>query len=143
MRDLFNHINGKLNMPLPETDQELEIISELYFGAPLHLYELRAYEQSGNYQVNELYNSYHGEGFEYSTNCTIGYDHSAMFWRTVCGELTCGGIGSRSYGQFTINNRRHYKRLERWIRNRKNGISYVRKPFERLARKLKAREKAV
>lgn len=131
----------KFPYPLPETDRELEIISAHYFGAPLHLDTLRVYDDTAQYKVKELYSAYHGDGFEYGRHCTVGYEHSGYFWEKVIGNLYCGGIAGHSYGQTRIRSYRQRKRLEKWISNRSKGISYARKPFERLARQSMGREK--
>lgn len=139
----FQLKGGKLSMPLPETDEELEVLTRIYFGVPLHLSELRASDKYANYRVSEPYTSYHGRGFNYGTHDIDGYDHSALFWRCVIGRLHCGGVASHSYGGAHIDGVRHVKRLRKWISNRHKGVRYVRAPFVRLARKHGAGESIV
>jgi hypothetical protein len=132
-------IRGKLyRMPLPETDAELEVLTYAYFGKALHLSVLSHY---GRYEVKEDYNSYHGKGWKFSECNTDGYDYSGRFWCTVIGEVTCGGIARASYGAYKLQGWRQRKRIHRWIRNRKTGINYLRKPFLRLAEKTRFSER--
>jgi hypothetical protein len=118
------------DLPKPETDAELEIISEIYFGKALHLRKLSNY---CSYEVEEDYNSYHGEGYEFSECNCKGYDHSAIFWRHILGQLYCGGIARASYGQYKIKGYRNKKRIDKWIANRRNNTNYIRPQFARLA----------
>lgn len=137
-----------LDMPLPKNDAELEILTEIYFGVKLHLSKLSAYpvekrpdepllaHLSVHYQVKEQYSDYHGEGFDYSEYCGIGYNHSGLFWRTVLGVLSCGGIAGHSYGQTRSFGHRDKKRIENWICSRREeGPCKARKSFVRLAQK--------
>ncbi len=78
---------------------ELERLSEWYFGKALHLDKLQVWSGGAAYQVAERYNDYHGAGWVHSEHCCRGYDYSRAFWRHVIGELQCGGIAARSYGQ--------------------------------------------
>jgi len=129
-----------IGIPKPSSDAELEILSELYFGAPLHLRSLSAYESSASYEVSELYDSYHGSGWQFGKGDIRGYDHSAKFWRHVVGELSCGGIAGRSYGQTHVQSHRDYMRLKIWVDSRRRKDSgRIRKPFSRLADHLRDR----
>lgn len=121
-----------VRMPLPETDAELEVITQQYFGKPLHLRDLTC---SGSYRVKEPYNDYHGKEWSFSQGSIKGYDHSRKFWDYVCGKLHCGGISFYSYGQFLFSERgyRHQKRICKWVSNRKMQANYLRTPFKRLA----------
>lgn len=122
----------QLAMPLPNCDAELEVVSEIYFKMPLHLSRLHRW----SYEVKEKYNAYHGTEWQFGQGCIIGYDHSGLFWKTVCGDLSCGGIAGHSYGQFKINSRRHEKRMQHWIDSRRGKKpDTVRTPFVRLAQK--------
>ncbi len=123
-------------MPLPANALELEVITEWYFGMPLHLSKLYVYEGGGaQYEVRELYNEYHGDGFLHSSHCTNGYGYSERFWKRVIGVLYCGGIGGHSYGQTKAQGHRNIKRLASLAKYLKvNGACKLRKPFERLAR---------
>lgn len=121
--------------PKPRCDEELSILSEIYFGLPLRLVTLRFYGSSAQYEVEQSYNSYHGKGFRYSEHCTTGYDHSWWFWRHVIGELFCGGIARASYGQAHVIGHREVARMNFWVKDRRNPIgSSARKSFVRLAR---------
>lgn len=124
---------AKLDMPLPSSDAELQVLSHIYFGLPLKA-KFSVLGKSGRYEIEQLYNSYHGEGFAYGKCCIIGYDHSRIFWGTVFGPLICGGIASRSYGQFHVRSHRHRRRLERWLKRVRNGQGdHLSRPFARLA----------
>lgn len=119
--------------PRPTNDKELEILTQWYFGKQLHA-DFRIYGDSGQYQIKETYNSYHGNGYEFSECCIHGYDHSWHFWRHVFGTLTCGGIAAYSYGQFKIQGHRNKARLDAWQKSRRTeGDSFVRPAFVRLA----------
>jgi hypothetical protein len=121
-----------LIIPLPNCDAELEIVSEIYFKIPLHLSRL----DRNSYKVRERYDDYHGNGWQFSTYSIAGYDHSELFWKTICGDLYCGGIASHSYGQFKINSKRHEKRIQHWINSRRGKKpDTVRTPLVRLAQK--------
>jgi len=126
-----------VGIPKPSNDAELEVLSELYFGVPLHLAEFRARLKSASYRVKEKYDSYHGTGFLYSKQSCGGYDHSACFWSHVIGRLSCGGIAGHSYGQVTLKSHRAGRRLSRWydswLRNESGRLG---KQFDRLARTL-------
>ena len=138
----FKTRDGLLLCPLPQNDAELEVLSRAYFGVPLHLSSLSCWNGYGSYQVKEKYNDYHGAGFQYSQFDIDGYNHSGLFWRSVIGRLTCGGIATHSYGQVKVINHRQAKRLERWIDSRRNKESgRLLKPFVRLANQLQGLEK--
>lgn len=122
-----------IKMPLPQSVEELEILTEWYFGKPLHFRFLRV----GYYKVEESYNSYHGPGFAFDFSCTKGYDHSRDFWNQVCGPLSCGGIAVRSYGQFNCRSYRGKKRIEKFWVNSGKGSSSIRPQFARLAARLR------
>lgn len=139
-----------VNFPLPQNDAELELLTNWYFGKSLHISRLdfsfysedSCYNNdrnnhigSGSYEVMEDYNSYHGKGWKYSQCENEGYHDSGIFWNRVFGDLSCGGISRASYGQFYVDNYRHGKRLEKWIksRNRKDNSYKVRPAFLRLA----------
>lgn len=135
--------------PKPCNPAELEVLSHWYFGKALHLGFLSVFERlddsliagSVQYEVTELYNSYHGAGWLHSENCIKGYDYSGDFWGHVIGPLYCGGIASRSYGQVRIVGHRDLKRLmvfQGYLGRKESGR--LRKPFERLAREYGAGE---
>jgi len=130
-----------IGIPKPRSDAELEILSELYFGVPLHLSSLGAYGSKASYKVAELYDSYHGKGFEQNTDGehrTGGYDHSKYFWEYVCGKLYCGGVAGCSYGQTHLKSYRDMRRLQEWVDSRRrNDSGRIRKPFARLALRLR------
>lgn len=126
---------GKLIAPKPRCDAELAILSEIYFGAPLRLLSLRIYGNTAQYEVEQDYSAYHGDGFRYGKHCTVGYDHSGFFWRHVIGNLYCGGIARASYGQAHVASHRDAARLNFWIEDRrKERGSSPRPTFVRLAR---------
>lgn len=89
-------------LPRPRNTAELEALSAWYFGKALHIAALRTYSVGGSYEVAERYNDYHGKGWLHSEHCIRGYDYSRDFWQHIFGPLSCGGIASRSYGQFKI-----------------------------------------
>ena len=120
----------KLKIPLPQCDEELELLTQWYFGKPLHLKTM----SENCYEILEDYNSYHGDGFQFSESCTRGYDHSADFWAVVFGPLYCGGIGRASYGQFKANGWRQKRRISKWLKRRSERRSSTpRRAFVRLA----------
>jgi hypothetical protein len=128
-------------MPKPKNPAELEVLSQWYFGAPLHLGGLRVSDEIGTdgayygqYEVGELYNDYHGDDWLFGKNCIKGYDYSRDFWRHVVGELYCGGIAASSYGQVRVREHRDQKRLKEFAGYlRRNESGRLRKAFERLA----------
>lgn len=145
-----------LDIPLPRNDAELEILSEIYFGVKLRLSRLSGgivkkrpdepllEHLSVSYTVEQPYNDYHGNGFDYSEGCIIGYDHSRLFWRTVVGNLFCGGIATHSYGQTRVFGHRKIKNIEEWISSRrKKGLCKPRKSFVRLAQEHGLGESAI
>ena len=82
-----------LAFPKPESDAELEIVSELYFGVPLHLARLEIHRgahggTSGSYEVQEDFDSY---GYDQKPDSIDCYDYSDEFWAWVVGDLFCGG----------------------------------------------------
>lgn len=139
MEDFDKRLIGK---PKPVSDDELAILSNWYFGKPLHV-DFDFYTESGSYKVIEKYNDYHGKGYEFGECCIHGYHHSRAFWNFVFGVLYCGGIASSSYGQFRANSERDKKRLMRWKDSRKanTGSGRIRKPFARLAEQLTGSER--
>lgn len=131
-------------MPAPESDAELEVLSAWYFGKPLRLKKLNLYGTSGSYEVLEDYNSYHGNGYQFSEGCCEGYDHSGFFWAHVCGVLYYGGIARASHGLFNFKGHRNIARLMRWKDSRARGQSTSLRPFfVRLAREVGAGENRV
>lgn len=114
---------GLIRLPLPETDAEFAIVTERYFGVPLHIKCL----DNGYYEIAEDYNLF-GSYSDYYTPKDL--------WNWIFGRLNYGGVSRSSYGQFEPRGHRHAKRLRRWVLNRQKGGScanYVRKPFQRLA----------
>lgn len=103
--------------PQPRCPADLEALSLWYFGTPLHLSKLSLYcvedgKASAQYEVREEYSSYHGENGLFSSFCIKGYDYSRDFWRHVIGDLYCGGIASRSYGQAKVIGESNVSRLK-------------------------------
>lgn len=138
-------------MPKPGCSAELEVLSQWYFGVPLHFSKLYVHggwapaaDAGATYEVAEPYNSYHGDGFLFGKNCIKGYDYSGAFWQYVVGNMSCGGIASHSYGQVNVFGHRDVARLrafESFLRQKKPGR--LRKAFERLAREQGAGENTV
>lgn len=125
------------SLPKPANDAELSVISELVFGVPLSLSKLTDY----SYEVANLYNSYHGEGFAFSRGSCEGYDRSAGFWNWAIGTLYCGGIAARSYGQFKADGHRDSARLKRWQVSRRQDKGRTPRPaFVRLAAQCRERK---
>jgi len=125
--------------PLPRNDAELEVVTLAHFGVALHLSTLSVWQDTGNFKVAESYDSYHGEGFQFSRGDPCGYNDSGNFWRMIFGRIDCGGIGRASHGQFKIVGHRQRKRLEHWQNSRrKGGVDQLRPPFVRLARRVGA-----
>ena len=122
----------------PQSDAELEILSAIYFGKPLHAgFDVwESTEKShGRYEVKEDYDSYHGKEWEFGKRAIDGYTKSEAFWKYVFGPLYCGGIARASYGQFHVVSHRDLKRLMRWKDSRSSGDSgRVRQAFARLAK---------
>lgn len=138
-----------LDAPKPSNPAELEVLSRWYFGKPLHLAFLRIrraettepFAAYGQYEVAELYNDYHGNGWLFGQCCIHGYDYSRDFWQHVVGVLYCGGIADHSYGQVRIKGHRDRLRLQRFeecLRRKESGR--LGKAFERLAREYGAGE---
>lgn len=135
--------------PLPSSPAELEVLSTWYFGTSLHLSRLYVHLKGNapmsdagvQYEVREEYGSYHGNGWLFGCYCINGYDYSRDFWEHVIGNLYCGGIAGRSYGQANVFGHRNVKRLkefEEYLRRKESGR--LRKTFERLARSYGAGE---
>ena len=98
-------------LPLPQSDAELEILTEYYFGTPLHLEKLTV----RSYRVKEIFDDY--DLFKGN------YDAHGVFWDWALVKLTCGGTAAQSYGQFDCRGYRHRRRLERWICSRRQKDS--------------------
>lgn len=131
-----------MKFPLPKCDEELALLTTWYFGVPLHV-QLHLWDGGGSYEVKETYNSYHGNGFAYSSSSSDGYDSSRDFWAAVFGRLTCGGIAGSSYGQFKVVGYRHAARLRQWMKYRiSNRGNSPRRCFVRLAADVGGGERA-
>lgn len=106
-------------MPKPRNPRELEVLTEWYFGKPLHLSLLAVHGPwnesdagGARYEVAEKYNDYHGGSWLHHKSCIDGYDYSSRFWEYVIGPLTCGGIADRSYGQSHVREAKDVTRLK-------------------------------
>lgn len=123
--------------PKPANDAELAVVSEILFGIPLSLNSLSA----TSYTVEQPYTSYHGGGFAFGPHCISGYCRSAAFWEWLFGPLVCGGIASRSYGQFKILSHRDKARIMRWqVSRRQDKGRTLRPAFVRLAAQCRERK---
>jgi hypothetical protein len=133
--------NQLQRVPRPQSDAEFAILTDWYFGRPLHLRTLTCYGNACTYEIEEEYNSYHGAGWEFSEGSICGYDHSRVFLQAVFGRLVCGGTARASYGQAKTHGHRHVRRLRRWICDRRRGTTdnSVRPAFLRLAEQTRAR----
>jgi hypothetical protein len=117
------------SLPLPETDDEFAIVTDAWFGMPLHVGVLSISTQFGRYEIAEDYDVF---------GTPHDYDKSQRLWDRVFGPLDCGGVARTSYGSFKLGGHRHVRRLDRWVKNRATGVSYTRKPFKRLAVAIRA-----
>lgn len=135
-----NYWDKLRTIPLPQNDAELAVVSEWWFGVPLSLRNLNICGNGGAYEVDQDYDSYHGNEFAFSKGSTEGYDHSGAFWDVVLGRLGCGGIARASYGQFNIRGHRSLVRLRKWVHSRRSGqVCSLRAPFVRLAERCRVR----
>lgn len=122
-------------IPRPQNDAELEIVSEWYFGIPLHFRSLHVWGSGGRYEVEEDFDSIPRFG-------RSGYDEHHLFWNWVTGPMEgVRGTARACYGGFKITSYRQQKRLEGWVssRRKKDGSS-VRRPFVRLAERITGSE---
>ena len=127
-----------LRVALPQNDAELAVLSEYVFGIPVHLKLLSTY----SYEVLESHNTYYDSKFSMTAHQS-SYEVDHVFWATVIGKLTCGGIAHVSYGQFDYKGHRHKKRILRWIDSRHNKrgnkATVLRPAFVRLAAQCRER----
>jgi hypothetical protein len=115
-------------IPKPESDAELEIVSVYYYATPLHLRKLDSYGGGGSFEVEEDFDSYNKPG------SIDAYDAADVFWEWVLGPRCCGGVARASYGQFRCGYRQS-RRLQRWMRGRRDGdSSSVRPAFAKVSR---------
>jgi len=111
--------------PLPQSDAEFAILSEIVFGQPLSLGKFFLWDSAGQMQIAEKYDSFAPKNDGHYT--IIG-----MFLRTVAGPMNCSM--SLTYTDFKRYDHRHWLRLERWQKSRRNNDSRtVRPAFVRLA----------
>lgn len=110
-------------MPLPQSDAEFAILSEVFFGKALSLDKLWLREDGyGQANIAEKYDSF-GDG------C---YDKLSWFMRSVFGPIQTSQ--SLTWTDFKRYKHRHWRRLERWQESRRRGdSSSVRPAFVRLA----------
>ena len=110
-------------MPLPQSDAEFAILSEIFFGKPLRLRKMWLREDGyGQAEIAEKYDTF-GDG------C---YDKLAWFLRSVFGPMQTAQ--SLTWTDFKRYKHRHWRRLERWQESRRRGdSSSVRPSFVRLA----------
>ena len=113
-------------LPKPETDLELSVLTEFFYGIKIRVKTLYCYY----YEILQPYDEYK----KYAPN----YDTS--LWVYVFGKTNCGGTAESQYASFDIKGYRHSKRIQKWIKNRENKINYLRRPFQRLADQKKGSE---
>jgi len=110
-------------MPLPQSDAEFAILTEIFFGKPLTLSRFWLRDGYGQAQIAEKYDSF-GD-----PSC---YSKLDWFMRTVFGPMHTSS--SLTYTDFKRYKHRHWRRLERWQESRRRrDSSSVRPAFVRLA----------
>lgn len=120
--------------PLPRTDEDFAILTEVFFGVPLSLEDLWVSGDSGRAKIAERYDSFATVDGHFTSYCIHGYDRLSWLWQTVTGPMGC----SRSLTSTGIKivSHRQRKRLTSWIKSRRgDGLSGPTKPFVRLAHK--------
>lgn len=123
--------------PLPESDAEFEILSEIIYGKPLHVSKLLVMDHCyGQIEIAEKWD-------DYAPRCAaFSYEPNTIFLRTIAGPMhtsaTLGWTDFRRYGH------RHWLRMQRWSESRRNNDSRtVRPAFVRLARRFGVGENIV
>lgn len=75
--------------------------------------------------------------FEYHKSNLALFDLNDILMKHCFGEINCGGIASKAYGQTDVYGYREIKRLKNWVVSRRlKKTRNLRKPFTRLAHKL-------
>lgn len=124
--------------PLPQSDSEFAILSEIVWGRPLTLKRLHIWNDNnwGQFEIAEKYESFALCGQRAS------YDVIDWFRRTICGPMHCSA--SLTYTDFKRYGHRHWARLVRWSESRsRNDSRTVRPAFVRLARRFGVGENIV
>lgn len=126
---------GHFKCPLPQSDAEFAILSEIVFGKQLSLKKLWLWESTGRFSIAEPYDSYapRGDGL---------YGIIEIFRTTIGRAMDCsaslGSMGFKRYGH------RHWRRFERWSESRRrNDSRSVRPAFVRLAHRFGVGENIV
>lgn len=132
---------NRLLLPLPSNDSELEVLSRYIFGVKLHLLKLNLYGDCASYEVKEDHDYYYDQKFNRDAQCS-SYEVDTLFWASVIGSLTCGGIARASYGQVKVFGYRNKKRIFKWVSSRgRKDANYIRPAFVRLAERCGSRRK--
>lgn len=85
------------------------------------------------YFCNQVHSDYYDNSFNKRVYKWGSYELDSAFWRHCIGELSCGGIGTYSYGQVEITS---FKEGQRVLNIFKNPNEPVRKSFKRKIDKL-------
>ena len=122
--------------PLPQSDAEFAILSEIVFGKQLSVGKLWLRgDDYGQIEIAEKYDSFAPHGGR-------SYKVIETFMRTVAGPMSCSA--SLTWTDFRRYGHRHWRRLERWSESRRtNDSRTVRPAFVRLARRFGVGENIV
>lgn len=183
-----NSYRGKLNLPKPQNNAEIALLSKFIFGTELSVkfsycvdtinsyinkIESRTWSKptqdeikfirffklwllnpnkedylpkmsqlrhkngksvllSVSYQCNQKHDDYYDSLFNYNVFKSC-YELDSRFWRHCIGEVSCGGIGTYSYGQVEITS---FKETKRILNIFKNPNETVRESFKQKIEKL-------
>lgn len=118
--------------PLPRSDAEFAILSEIFFGKALSLSKLWLYRDYGQVEIAEKYDDYATIDGHFTSYCCDGYARQSFFMQTVFGSTSC--CRSLGYQDFKRLDHRQWRRMEHWEESRRRGdSSSVRQAFVRLA----------
>ncbi len=133
----YNVSPRTLKCPLPQSDAEFEILSEVVFGKPLHVSKLWIMEHGyGQIEIAEKWE-------EYAPSVSIySYEIDTIFMRTIAGPMKVSA--TLGWTDFQRHGHRHWLRMKRWSESRRNDDSRsVRPAFVRLARRFGVGENTV
>jgi hypothetical protein len=120
--------------PLPQSDAEFAILSEIFFGKALSLSKLWLYGTGGQVEFAQGYKEYATADGHFSSYSIEGYDRLSFFMQTVFGSISC--CRTLGYQDLKRIGHRHWRRLQRWEQSRRDkDSSSVRPAFVRLARR--------
>lgn len=118
--------------PLPQSDAEFAILSEIVFGKALGIGKLWLFDDMGQVEIAERYDDFAKVDGHFTSYSLEGYDRLSTFMQTVFGSIAC--CRSLTYQDFRRRSHRQWRRMEAWERSRRrNDSRTVRPAFVRLA----------